>query len=70
MFCANWLFMLDINGWLFTFRDSLKLLPSSLDNLASSLCPELGAQRGWEISQSQVTIDNLCERASRWEGIN
>jgi hypothetical protein len=42
------------------FRDSLKLLPASLESLASSLCPELG-KKG-VIDHSTVSLHNLGER--------
>ncbi|KAL2330707.1 hypothetical protein Fmac_018288 [Flemingia macrophylla] len=39
---------------LFTFRDSLHLLPGKLDDLAKNLCPELGS-----ISYEDVTLESL-----------
>lgn len=43
----------------FSFRDSLHLLPGSLDNLAKSLCPELGSKGS--INYDSVTLENLGE---------
>lgn len=43
---------------LFRFRDSLNLLPGSLNSLASSLCPELGT-KGY-IDHENVTLSNLA----------
>lgn len=37
------------------FRDSLKLLPGSLNSLASSLCPDLGTSG--DIDHSSVKIE-------------
>lgn len=42
---------------LFRFRDSLHLLPGKLDNLAKSLCPELGSKGS--IDYDSVTLSNL-----------
>jgi len=43
---------------LFRFRDSLNLLPGSLNSLASSLCPELGTKGS--IDHENVTLSNLA----------
>ncbi|KAJ8425848.1 hypothetical protein Cgig2_000480 [Carnegiea gigantea] len=42
---------------LFRFRDSLNLLPGSLNSLASSLCPELGTKGS--IDHENVSLSNL-----------
>lgn len=42
---------------LFTFRDSLHLLPGKLDDLAKNLCPELGSKGS--ISYEDVTLESL-----------
>lgn len=42
---------------LFTFRDSLHLLPGKLDDLAKNLCPELGSKGS--ISYENVTLESL-----------
>jgi len=47
LFRNNSLYELGVysgNNMLFRFRDSLNLLPSSLNSLAKSLCPELGTK--------------------------
>jgi hypothetical protein len=53
-------------GKKFTFRDSLKLLPASLDKLAASLCPERG--RKFEMDHSQVGLHNLKDRKNELMG--
>lgn len=45
------------NKILFCFRDSLNLLPGTLNKLAKSLCPELGGKGS--ISYNNVTVSNL-----------
>jgi hypothetical protein len=42
---------------LFTFRDSLHLLPGKLDDLAANLCPNLGSKGS--IPYEDIKIDNL-----------
>ncbi|KAG5107158.1 hypothetical protein JHK82_044128 [Glycine max] len=42
---------------LFTFRDSLHLLPGKLDDLAKNLCPELGSKGS--ISYEDVRLESL-----------
>lgn len=47
----------DKNRLLFAFRDSLHLLPGSLDSLANNLCPELGSKGS--ISFNDVKLETL-----------
>lgn len=45
------------------FRDSLKLLPASLRELAGSLCPELGVKGG--VDHASVLIQDLVAKEGR-----
>jgi len=45
------------NRHLFTFRDSLRLLPDKLVDLAKNLCPELGSKGS--ISYEDVRLETL-----------
>jgi hypothetical protein len=45
---------------LFRFRDSLNLLPGSLDSLAKNLCPELGTKGN--VDHKDVNITNIKSR--------
>lgn len=42
---------------IFIFRDSMNLLPSPLDHLASNICPELGAKGS--IPHHELTVEML-----------
>ncbi|XP_021745272.1 uncharacterized protein LOC110711201 [Chenopodium quinoa] len=45
------------NKRIFSFRDSLHLLPGKLDSLAKSLCPGLGSKGSFD--HKKVTVENL-----------
>lgn len=53
-------FIIKVNQVKILFRDTMKLLPSSLHTLGGSLCPELG-DKG-DVDHSTVSVDNLKER--------
>ncbi|MED6199722.1 hypothetical protein PIB30_078585 [Stylosanthes scabra] len=55
-----------IKKLLFRFRDSLHHLPGKLDNLAKSLCPDLG--RKGTIQYDEVRQSNLKEKKSQLLG--
>lgn len=50
------------NRKVFSFRDSLYLLPGSLYNLAKSLCANLGVKGS--IKYDTITLDNLGVKKS------
>lgn len=48
-------------NFIIRFRDSYTLLPSSLDSLSKTLCPELGSKGS--IPHSDLNIDNLLSHS-------
>jgi hypothetical protein len=53
---------------LLRFRDSLNLLPSSLDTLAKTLCPQLGSKGS--IPHKDIRVDNLSIMKEQISGIS